>query len=402
MRDTRPHIVMFWFMDDWGRYGRTYEHVARGLARSDDIARVTCILPPGWEPPHDNRLPLRIRHWSRKLVAVTPQPHVLRTGFRPYRLREWANTRLVEKSLTALLRLRGYRKDNTVLWLFPPHPYAEVLQAMIPHRYQLLHVVDNNALLAHGDESAAETVRAQYLRLARRSDRIFVNSELNLGWFAGEHPPVSLFESGVDPAFFGAARLCGAKPRIAYLGWVTERTDVSILQHLADHRKDWEVVVAAPDNPKARHYLGALLDRPNVRWVRDLPNSMAPQFLSEADVCVMPHFDTLYSRSMSPMKLLQYLASGRPVVSTPVAGVERWARHLSIAETPSAFVQAVEDALRHDTLAASQARIDAMRAETWQHRVQAMLQPLLADWRDAPEATQAADAPADMKFDPKG
>src|ERR1700690_2136479 len=110
MRDSRPHVVLFWFMDDWGKYGRTYEHVARELARSNEIARVTCILPPVWEPLQDSRPPLRMREWSRKLVAVTPQPHILPAGFRPQRLRQWVNSHLANKSLAALLHLYGYRR----------------------------------------------------------------------------------------------------------------------------------------------------------------------------------------------------------------------------------------------------------------------------------------------------
>jgi glycosyltransferase involved in cell wall biosynthesis len=400
MRDSRPHVVLFWFMDDWGKYGRTYEHVARELARSNEIARVTCILPPVWEPLQDSRPPLRMREWSRKLVAVTPQPHILPAGFRPQRLRQWVNSHLANKSLAALLHLYGYRRDNTLLWLFPPHPYAQILRNMIPHRYQLLHVIDNNALTAHGDETAHGSVRAQYLGLAEQSTRIFVNSELNLEWFSSVHPQVSFFENAVDPIFFCQPRLCRTKPRLAYLGWVTERTDVSILERLADHRRNWEIHLAAPDNQKARHYLQALLDRPNVRWVRDSPCNKAPQFLSDADVCLMPHLDTPYSRSMSPLKLLQYLASSRPVVSTRVAGVDRWAGHVSIANTPDEFIQAVESVLLNDTLEAAQARIAAMQTETWQHRVQAMLEPVLNDWRNAGNTSQTS-ALGPMNFNTK-
>lgn len=398
MRDSRPHVVLFWFMDDWGKYGRTYEQVARELARCDEIARVTCILPPEWQPPQDSRPPLRIREWSRKLVAVTPQPHVLPAGFRPYRLRQWVNNHLVNKCLTALLRLSGYRQDNTLLWLFPPHPYAEALRSRIPHRCQLLHVVDNNALMADGDEITHETARAQYLRLAEQSARVFVNSALNLEWFSAVHPQVSFFENAVEPAFFGNPRLCRTKPRLAYLGWVTERTDVSILERLADHRPDWEIHLAAPDNAAARHYLQALLVRPNVRWARDLPYNEVPQFLSEADVCLMPHHDTPYSRSMSPLKLFQYLASGRPVVSTRVAGVHRWASHVRIANTHDEFIQAVETVLNNDTLDASLERIAAMQAETWKYRVKAMLEPLLDDWRQGPGSHQATNKSCLMNF----
>ena len=401
MRDSRPHVVLCWFMDDWGKYGRTYEQVARELARSNEIAHVTCVLPPVWVPPHDSRPPLRVREWSRKLVAVTPQPHVLPAGFRPFRLRQWANSHLANLSLAALLKLHGYQRDNTLLWLFPPGPYAEVLAHLIPHRYQLMHVIDNNALLEHGDDVQREFARAQYMRLAEKSARIYVNSELNQAWFSAMHPQVSFFENAVDPNFFGQPRLCNNKPRLAYLGWVTERTDVSILERLADHRKDWLITLAAPDNQASRRYLHALLQRANVSWVRDLPYQDSPQFLREADVCLIPHLDTPYSRSMSPLKLFQYLATGRAVVSTRVAGVDRWADYVSIADTPDEFIQAVESLLRNDTIQASQARIDAMLKETWQQRVNAMLEPVLDDWRHGSGKPHALGSPGLAGFNMK-
>ena len=46
--DSRPHVLMSWFMDDWGRFGRAYEQIATHLAQSEEIARVLCLLPADW------------------------------------------------------------------------------------------------------------------------------------------------------------------------------------------------------------------------------------------------------------------------------------------------------------------------------------------------------------------
>src|SRR5437762_3158311 len=48
--DSRPHVLMSWFMDDSGRFGRAYEQIATHLALSDEIARVLCLLPADWTP----------------------------------------------------------------------------------------------------------------------------------------------------------------------------------------------------------------------------------------------------------------------------------------------------------------------------------------------------------------
>ena len=75
---------------------------------------------------------------------------------------------------------------------------------------------------------------------------------------------------------------------------------------------------------------------------------------------------------MSPLKLFQYLAYGRPIVSTNIDGLGKLKEYLLIGKTYEEFVKRIEEALREDTVKLSHHRIEVAKKETWDKRVQDM------------------------------
>jgi glycosyltransferase involved in cell wall biosynthesis len=392
-RDSRPHVLMSWFMDDWGRFGRAYEQIATHLARSDEIARVVCLLPADWKPMTGWQLPLLVREHRWKLTAITLRPHCVPGRIASYRLRRALNHWLPQKLPLALSRTLGFSADNTLLWLFPPHALAEQLQRTIASRATLVHVIDNNALVATNGSEESDRISSHYHRLAQAADWVYVNSESNREIFSGLNRNTYHFGNAVDPVFFGTPRVRSGTVNVGYLGWITERTDVRVLEHIAAARPDWQMRIAAPATVQARHRLRTLSARRNVVWTTDVERASAPRFLANLDVCLMPHVDCAYSKSMHPLKLLQYLASGRPVITTGVAGVEPWLEHVRIASDGAGFVRAIEEALANDTPNAAQRRIEAVMGETWEIRVRSMLEPVLAGWAEKASSRRVSVAP---------
>jgi glycosyltransferase involved in cell wall biosynthesis len=379
--DSRPHVLMCWFNDDWGRFGRTYENVARGLAKDSRVARVVCLLPAAWTAQRNWQWPLVLREHHAKLTAVTLRTHCAPGNLRPHRARRLLNRDLIDGMPRLIARVFGFDASNTLLWLFPPHQLAARLDASIRRRFTVTHIIDNNTLLTSRDETKRNWVDSQYRQTAQAADLVYVNSQLNLDYFSKLNPSTLLFSNAVDPAFFGKPRRAGSSINVGYLGWISERTDVSILEHIARAKPEWQIHIAAPETPEATSRLSTLSGLANVLWQKDVDQSAAPAFLAKLDVCVMPHVDNPYSRSMNPLKLFQYLASGRPVVTTKVAGTEPFAEHLTFAETGADFVATIEDLLKRDTLEMAQRRIDAVAGETWDVRVRSMLDPILERWQ---------------------
>lgn len=367
--------MMFWFRRDWGMYGRAYEKIAVHLAARPEIGRVTCILPPRKLKRDELAWPLSFSHMSSKLCALSQNTGFLATDLAPSRLRKWVNTALPDLSLTWFLRMLGCRKENTVLWLYPPHPHIRNLQELVPHASLIVHIVDNSAHIESRSEQYRATARAQYDSLVAQADCVIVSSEANYSLFSNLNHNCHLVENALDKAFLKQSsdlpyRRNGGRARLGYVGWLTERTDTDLLGHLADIRPQYDLILAGPLDSAN---ISPLLARPNVTWLGARRYEDVPELVRSFDVCLIPHRDTPYSRSMSPLKLFQYLGSGRPIVSTPVAGTQRWQGHVYIAHNYDDFVAKVDEALENETVETAQARIAAVSSETWETRIEQLI-----------------------------
>jgi glycosyltransferase involved in cell wall biosynthesis len=164
--------------------------------------------------------------------------------------------------------------------------------------------------------------------------------------------PVILLENGVEfdrfahPAGAPTAALAALpRPRLAYVGKLSNFLDVPLLEALAD-RFAHPLVLAGPIPEEMRGPLRPLLARKNVQWIGEQPYESLPALLAEIDVALIP-FRTgdKFTTNINPNKLYQYLAAGRPVVSSPIDGIAPDPAGLSFAGEREAFLAAVAQAL---------------------------------------------------------
>ena len=94
--------------------------------------------------------------------------------------------------------------------------------------------------------------------------------------------------------------------------------------------------------------------------------------LAGMDVCLMPYVDDERGHYRSPLKLYEYLAAGKPVVSTDHPEAKEYTQYIYLASLPSAFVERVEQALTEDDAARRHARVEVARQNSWDRRVDDM------------------------------
>jgi glycosyltransferase involved in cell wall biosynthesis len=162
-------------------------------------------------------------------------------------------------------------------------------------------------------------------------------------------------------------------PRIGYFGSIGDRIDFSLLRQIAEAHPDWSIVMVGSVWPNKRDQAEALGSLPNVYFLGAQPYQTLPAFLRGFDVCIIPHTRDALTASMDPIKLYDYLASGKPIVCTPVAGVERFAEVLYIAETPTRFAGYLETAFQENGSLTAK-RLQYARENTWQRRSMQVLQ----------------------------
>jgi glycosyltransferase involved in cell wall biosynthesis len=186
------------------------------------------------------------------------------------------------------------------------------------------------------------------------------------------HHNVVCLPSSVDGAHFDAfnlrfesaeaadaERLQGAlpAPRLGYFGVIDERLDMQLVAALADAHPGWSVVMAGP---VVKISEDSLPRRSNLHWLGMQPYERLPYLLAGWDVALMPFALNESTRFISPTKTLEYMAGGKPVVSTAIADViSLYGENVSVAYDRDAFVQACEALLDTTPEAAARHR-DAM------------------------------------------
>jgi len=204
------------------------------------------------------------------------------------------------------------------------------------------------------------------------------------------HERVHCFPSSVDRCHFIKARARQFepgdqedlnRPRLGFYGVIDERFDTELLYAVAAMRPHWSFVMVGPvvkiseeDLPK----------RPNIHYLGGKTYDQLPAYLSGWDVALMPFAMNESTQFISPTKTPEYLAGGRPVVSTPIKDVVRHYGHLEgvkIAATPDEFVAACEEALElaHHPESGWLAEADLMLSASSWDTTQARMAGLIAD-----------------------
>jgi UDP-galactopyranose mutase len=190
--------------------------------------------------------------------------------------------------------------------------------------------------------------------LIDRADIVFTGGSSLFEAKKDRHANVHCFPSSVDRAHFCKARARQfepadqedlRRPRLGYYGVIDERFDTSLLDEAAKMRPDWSFVIVGPvvkiseDELPRRH---------NIHYLGSKTYDQLPAYLSGWDVALMPFAMNESTQFISPTKTPEYLAGGKPVVSTPIKDVVRHYGHLEgvkIASTPEEFVAACDAAL---------------------------------------------------------
>jgi len=108
---------------------------------------------------------------------------------------------------------------------------------------------------------------------------------------------------------------------------------------------------------------------PNVVFVGPQPYHSLPGWAKAFDVAIMPYRLTRQVVNSAPLKLREYLATGKPVVAVPAPDIEQFAGLVRIARDPDQFIAEIEEALANDTGAHRACRIGAASTMTWDARI---------------------------------
>jgi len=263
--------------------------------------------------------------------------------------------------------------DQPVLWL-NPH-YAVHMAGKMRESALVYDITDDWSELSQSARRRRLTI-SQDADLCRRADAVIVCSE-KLKELKEPLAPgkVHLVPNGVDCSHYASVTEASAlrirrwkSPVLGYTGTLhPDRIDVDLLVRVADAFRDAMIVLIGP-NFLSPADLNRLEQRSNVVIHPSVAYSELPKYMQDFDVCIVPHRVTPFTESLNPIKLWEYLAAGKAIVSTNVAGFRDFPDVVHIARNAGEFITAAQRALSEgDKLA--EARKQIAKEHSWSKRV---------------------------------
>ncbi|MCY7323484.1 MAG: glycosyltransferase, partial [Phormidesmis sp. CAN_BIN36] len=221
-------------------------------------------------------------------------------------------------------------------------------------------------------QGAPPALRQREIELFQKADLVFTGGQSLYEVKRHQHPNVYAFPSSIDAPHFAQARQPIAEPldqvniphpRLGFYGVIDERMDIDLLVGVAEARPDWHLVLIGP---VVKIDPATLPQRSNIHYLGSKSYSELPDYLAGWDVALLPFARNESTRFISPTKTPEYLAAGKPVVSTSIRDVVRPYGELGlvqIADAPLEFVAAVETALQPQQDSEWLDRVDAFLAQ---------------------------------------
>ena len=377
-------IICFAGEDWWYHHQHSKNHIMRRLARAGNsvifVNSISMGLPGLASRDFLAKVRRKLRSYARA-VRVTDEgiivvsPPVL--PFYSNRLARAINRRLLAAQIKLLMVAFDMRRP--ILWIAIPTA-GEVVgrldeSALI---YQVSDKYDANQM----DHATASNVIAEmHEDLLSRADLVYYSGRKLFEEETAKNAELAgkarLLEQGVDYDHFASATslewtqpedIAGVgHPRLGYFGAVDPwLIDQQLVRYVSQRRPQWQwVIVGLRASPLEIESL------PNVHYLGSKPYSTMPQWAAAFDVCVLPWVtDNEFVNYGSPIKVREYLATGKPVVITPIYEYARLDGILRVSRNYDDFIAKVEDALKNDSLDKREARQNAVRESTWDVRAE--------------------------------
>ena len=221
-------------------------------------------------------------------------------------------------------------------------------------------------------KNAPPRMKEREAELLALADVVFTGGHSLYEAKKAQHPNMYPFPSSIDVAHFAQARRIQQEPadqanifspKIGFCGVIDERLDLELLEGIARTRPDWNLVVIGP---VVKIDPGSLPTLPNIHYLGPKSYTDLPAYLSGWAAAILPFALNESTRFISPTKTPEYLAAGRPVVSTPIEDVVRTygkSGLAHIAEGTASFVDAIDRALSEDSYIRLQ-KVDGSLSQT--------------------------------------
>jgi glycosyltransferase involved in cell wall biosynthesis len=275
------------------------------------------------------------------------------------------------KKLMGMLKM-----ESPILWLYPPQ--SSPLLGEFGELLSIYHCIDHFS--GNQDGVKRQVMQMEEKDLLQQVDIVFTHSQGLLKRYQGiTRRQITLIPSAADVEYFQGTTSIDPllshipHPRLCVMGTLDARLDGTLLLEMFHERPTWQLVLIGAIH-RERINLRKLLELPNVHCMGPQPFERLPALLNGLDIFLIPYVLDELTRYISPIKLYEYLAVGKPVVSTNLPEISQFIPYIRMATGKADFIQQVEAALTTDTPDQQVARRNEAKKHSWTNRLDLMCQ----------------------------
>lgn len=221
-----------------------------------------------------------------------------------------------------------------------------------------------------------DIVKMNYDYVDKNADLIFTVSKALTETFP-DNKNVEWISNGVDISYFASAfkEEKSEKKVIGYVGKIQDRVDFDLVEKCLNEFKDYNFVFLGPVYSQQRKIVELKNKYNNIEFMGDVHYKDLPQKMKPFDITVIPHKVDSFTNSMNPLKLYEYLAAGKQVVSTPVAGVDGISENVYISANDEEFIENIKIAIKKSETCSSKDIANTIPKEyTWEKKSNLILE----------------------------
>lgn len=366
---------IIYFANDWNTDHKvSSHHIAKELLKNN---RLIYVETGGMRKPRTSardlkRIFSRLASWLKGIRKIDDNLYIYSLIIFPFHQR-WARSLNIYLNVFILrAAIKRYKFKEPILWFVTPH--VSYFAHYLPKKFTLYYSTDNVSLAPGVDKEAVECLEDDLLR---KADAVFGTSEYLCDRLRRKNINPNVFYSpqAVNVAHFFKVQEDNTplaeeiknlkKPVIGYIGLIEEWIDLDLIGYVAQSRPEWSIILIG----RVAVSVENLKRFSNIKFLGIKKYEDLPSYLKGFDVCISPFKINEFTKGVNPIKVKEYLASGKPVVSTHLPEMEKFRRLIEIADTYQDFIQKIEYSYKNATPGKVKERIESIRIDNWYNRV---------------------------------
>jgi len=367
---------------DWDFVWQGHQEIMAHFAKNGN--RVLFIENTGVRSPgirDISRIKNRIKNWLKGVKGIRKEAenvYVFSPIVLPFpysRVARWINRRLILSVLEKWMKIVDF--SDPIVWTFLPTGLALDLINNINNKLIVYYCIADFEKLVKNPAG----IRRSETGLIKISDLVFAQGEKLKRRCEAYNKKVAIFPFGVNIDRFNENKVGAKKPAdmehikgiiIGYIGGVHKHVDLGLIRFLAERNKGWTLLFIGPVQVDISEMKGL----GNVIFLKKKEHNELAGYINNFDVCLIPYLLNEYTETVYPTKINEYLAMGKPVVSTALPEVIKFNNeYKQIIYTAAAyedFEELIKKAMKESSLELRNRYVEAARDNSWDARIEKM------------------------------